>query len=113
VLQPEPVFRLTDEDPQSLGTAPLTRVAYSRTGRRVVAFDIRGVYHVFRVRVSHGFSRDPEAWTKRLCKPEINLIGDHGRYIDVTFGDGEHRLYDQDQNREIRWFFGNLRGATS
>ncbi|HYH97737.1 toll/interleukin-1 receptor domain-containing protein [Hyalangium sp.] len=102
VLQPEPVYQWGEKDPREIGTVPLLRLAYSQDSSRVLAWDIRGVYHVFRTRASRGSNRMPEAWSLRLLTPEFTLEGEYGQRMIARFGDGEIRSYDLKAHREER-----------
>lgn len=102
VLQPEAVFWAPDKVPQELGTAPILRLAYSKDSSRLLAWDYRGVSHIFRVRTSHGYDRMPEEWSTRLTKPQITVDGPHGRFLIVRYGDGEYRVYDRSKLSEVR-----------
>jgi hypothetical protein len=101
-LQPEPVYHIASRSPELLGTVPILRLAYSRDARRLVAWDVRGVAHVFRVRTSQGYYRMPEEWDKRLRSPEVRFTGLHSQHLTIQLGDGESSWYSGMAKRMVR-----------
>lgn len=83
---------------------PVVRLAYSSDSSRLLAWDARGISHVFRVRTSappifQQQVRIPEDYETRFFKPDVATWG-KGRFVSVGFSPDDLRYFDLQTGQE-------------